>query len=147
MREDELQSSILDFSCRTVSWISVAEQYPGFQLQNSILDFSCRTVSWISVAEQYPGFQLQNSILDFSCRTVSWISVAEQYPGFQLQNSILDFSCRRVSWILVAGRVSCSISSSVESDSEGSDNDGVNGRDEEATPHLGSRAEAGHIEE
>ena len=35
----------------------------------------------------------------------------------------------------------------MESDQEASDNDGVNGRDEEATPHLGYRAGVGPIDE
>ena len=45
----------------------------------------------------------------------------------ELHIIIWNISCRK--W-------SCPISSSVESDQEASDDDGVDGRDEEAIPHL-----------
>ena len=45
------------------------------------------------------------------------------------------------------GSVSSPSSSAVESDQEASDDDGDNGRDEEETPHLGSRASAGPVGE
>ena len=45
------------------------------------------------------------------------------------------------------GSVSSPSSSSVESNQEASDDDRVNGRDEEATPNLGYRASAGPIGE
>ena len=77
------------------------------------------------------------ALLEQGKNTKTHLTIIYQMIGVEWQKSILNSSYRKGVH---------PISSSVESDQEVSDNDGVNG-DEEATAHLGSRAGAGAIEE
>ncbi|KAK3761095.1 hypothetical protein RRG08_022499 [Elysia crispata] len=94
-----LQTDLMAFIYRPISWLSSTDRSHGFHLQTDLMAFIYRPISWLSSTDRSHGFHLQTDLMAFIYRPISWLSSTDRSHGFHLQTDLMAFIYRPISWL------------------------------------------------